>query len=836
MAPAGYGKSVALRQYLDAACEPYVRFALRPEHATLLGFLRGFAERLGEHAPHAMSSLAGAYERNQSSADCGAALAQWMNAHLEPFSGVLAIDDLHVADGDLEVARFLTSLIECSKEHVRWILASRSMAGLPVGSWLAYRDADLPIGEHELRFTIEEARQAANDLDLAIRDDELNDLLELTEGWPAAMAFALRTSTRSSDLRNISAVTREMVYRFLAEQVYVGLDGDERALLEVAMALPAIGVEVLERAGFDRALEMVQRLRERTAFIFESRGVYQCHDLFREFLQHQSALSGKRAQQAVHERAARALEASGDVEHAIAAYAAAASPAEVLRLLESQGFNLLERARSDVVSRALEALDERTMRDNAAALALRGALESIAGRFTQSESLLRRALSQASSRDLLANISLRLAALSANQGRDARDLLREVADDPEQSAAYRAEAVSLVAGQRAASGDVQIAADAASQAEMLLTLVDSDVVSAKVLHHIGIAYHHLGMASRAFEVLAQSTELADEWHLFGLSSRAKAVLSNLVLHERDDVEGQLRYAESAVIAATKAGDTYALQTALLQMLSAQMRRGHVERSIAIEQRLGNHSIDLVAKYLPIFRSLRLAWEGRFREAHSLLASCWQQMTFTFDRLYCGSEYALFLAMDGKHGEAAALVREVLDSLKSAEGATGLFPVRAVAIARALCALTEAINGRTSYAERLLRNLYSSRDDVVCAVGKAVEGLVWRSRAGSGPGSDRVRERIERLRALDYADVAQVLLAVDNAMATWGQTRSPSGGLTRSEIEILKLLDEGLTPKEIAQRTSRSVNTVRVHVANTIAKLGCHGHSEAIRAARRLRLL
>jgi DNA-binding NarL/FixJ family response regulator len=89
--------------------------------------------------------------------------------------------------------------------------------------------------------------------------------------------------------------------------------------------------------------------------------------------------------------------------------------------------------------------------------------------------------------------------------------------------------------------------------------------------------------------------------------------------------------------------------------------------------------------------------------------------------------------------------------------------------------------------------------------------------------------------LDYADVAQVLLAVDNAMATWGQTRSPSG-LTRSEIEILKLLDEGLTPKEIAQRTSRSVNTVRVHVANTIAKLGCHGHSEAIRAARRLRLL
>ena len=37
------------------------------------------------------------------------------------------------------------------------------------------------------------------------------------------MSFALRTSTRSSELRNVSAITREMIYRLLAEQVYAGL-------------------------------------------------------------------------------------------------------------------------------------------------------------------------------------------------------------------------------------------------------------------------------------------------------------------------------------------------------------------------------------------------------------------------------------------------------------------------------------------------------------------------------------------------------------------------------------------------------------------------------------
>ena len=145
IAPAGYGKSVALRQYIRTLRERCVRFALRPEHTTLLSFLRGFAEALGENAPHAIDSLADAYERNQSSDKRDLDLAQWLNAHLELFTGVIAIDDLHVADGDPEVAGLLTALIEYSNERVRWIIASRSTAGLPVGSWLAYRDAELPV-------------------------------------------------------------------------------------------------------------------------------------------------------------------------------------------------------------------------------------------------------------------------------------------------------------------------------------------------------------------------------------------------------------------------------------------------------------------------------------------------------------------------------------------------------------------------------------------------------------------------------------------------------------------------------------------------------------------
>src|SRR5579862_193372 len=216
VAPAGYGKSVILRQYFHTLHEPSVRFALRAEHGTLLGFLRGLTEALGDRAPHAMPALSDAFERSTASPNRGADLARWLHAHLEGFAGVVAIDDLHVADEDDEIAQLVSALIERTKGSFRWILAARSTAGLPVGTWLAYRDADLPIDEQLLRFTLEESREAADRLGLTIADEELRELLDLTEGWPAAMSFALRSSTRSSELRKVSALTREMIFRLLA--------------------------------------------------------------------------------------------------------------------------------------------------------------------------------------------------------------------------------------------------------------------------------------------------------------------------------------------------------------------------------------------------------------------------------------------------------------------------------------------------------------------------------------------------------------------------------------------------------------------------------------------
>jgi ATP/maltotriose-dependent transcriptional regulator MalT len=837
IAPAGYGKSVALRQYLASLREPNARFGLRAEHATLLGFLRGLAEALRDKAPHAITALAGAYERNQASPKRSTDLARWMHAHLESFSGTVAIDDLHLADGDLEVARFLIALIERTKGRIHWILASRSTTGLPVGTWLAYRDADLPIGEHDLRFTPAEAREAAAALGLTIREDELTDLLALTEGWPAAMSFALRTSTRSSELRNVSAMTREMIYRLLAEQVYADLDEGERNLLEVGTALPTLDVGVLERAGFDRALPIIERLRERTAFIYEeSPGIYQCHDLFRDFLRHQTALGGKRAHQIVHERAARALEANADVEHAIASYVIAGASADVVRLLEQDGFDLLERARGDVIAHAIESLDEKTRRENPSVLALQGALQAIAGKFARAESLFRRSLARSgSNRDLVAIASLRLASVVGNQGQGVSSILEPIAGDDMQRADYRAEALSLIAAQQAISGDLSSARAASARAEGLLAHVETDGTRARILHHLGIVSRHAGEVGLAYERLSQSSELAAELHLYSTASRAYAVLSNLTLHAEDNVERQLLYAELAADAGAKAGDAFAIQTALLQMLSAYMREGDIQNSIAIERRLATvETGPLVMHYVAFFRSVRLGWEGRFAEARRLLAACWRKIPSDLDRACAGAHQALFLALDGHRGESVSLIRETLALLPTLE-AFGLFDVRSLTISRVFCALADLANGRRSHADRIAPGI-DVEDEIEKLVGRIVRGILCRFERYRAVSWDDVWDSIEALSTLGYADIAGIFKAAYHELRRRQDVIGERECLTPCERNVLRLLAGGLAPKEIAAESDRSVHTIRVHIANAIQKLGCHGHAQAIEAARQLGLI
>jgi DNA-binding NarL/FixJ family response regulator len=61
-------------------------------------------------------------------------------------------------------------------------------------------------------------------------------------------------------------------------------------------------------------------------------------------------------------------------------------------------------------------------------------------------------------------------------------------------------------------------------------------------------------------------------------------------------------------------------------------------------------------------------------------------------------------------------------------------------------------------------------------------------------------------------------------------------LTARELEILRLMAEGLDTKALAERLVVSSTTVRTHVQSILAKLGAHSRLEAVARAGELGLL
>jgi LuxR family maltose regulon positive regulatory protein len=61
-------------------------------------------------------------------------------------------------------------------------------------------------------------------------------------------------------------------------------------------------------------------------------------------------------------------------------------------------------------------------------------------------------------------------------------------------------------------------------------------------------------------------------------------------------------------------------------------------------------------------------------------------------------------------------------------------------------------------------------------------------------------------------------------------------LSEREIEVLQLIAEGYTNKEIGQMLYLALGTIKVHAHNIYGKLGVSGRTQAVAKARELGIL
>jgi DNA-binding NarL/FixJ family response regulator len=132
-------------------------------------------------------------------------------------------------------------------------------------------------------------------------------------------------------------------------------------------------------------------------------------------------------------------------------------------------------------------------------------------------------------------------------------------------------------------------------------------------------------------------------------------------------------------------------------------------------------------------------------------------------------------------------------------------------------------------------LIENDNDIIACAEAGVAGYL--SREGSVEDLVATVRSVARGEALCSPRIAATLLRRVATLASERQSSTGRVHLTAREREIVRLIDEGLSNKEIAQRLYIEVRTVKNHVHNILEKLQVHNRGEAaalMRAGRPLR--
>ena len=89
---------------------------------------------------------------------------------------------------------------------------------------------------------------------------------------------------------------------------------------------------------------------------------------------------------------------------------------------------------------------------------------------------------------------------------------------------------------------------------------------------------------------------------------------------------------------------------------------------------------------------------------------------------------------------------------------------------------------------------------------------------------------------DVSATKELLRLVQQQLGAAAQNGNGDPGLTRRELEVLRLMATGANTRTVAEQLHVSAATVRNHVQNLLGKLGVHSRLEAVAYATNHRLL
>lgn len=736
----------------------------------------------------------------------------------------LILDDYHLIT-EQAIHDGVAFLLDHLPRQVHLGLATRADPPLPIAR-LRARGQLTELRADDLRFTSEEVAAFLNDvMGLSLRPADIAALEARTEGWISGLHLAaLSLQGREDAHAFVEAFTggHQYILDYLIEEVLSRQPQPVQRFLLQTSILDRLCAPLCDAlTGEHYGAEMLERLQRDNLFtvpLDDERRWYRYHHLFGDLLR-------KRLGQAtppdqvfeLHRRASRWHAENGLLEQAVKHARAAGDFERIAQIAEqSAGASLLD-ARLTTLLRWVDALPQDVLHAHprlqvyrAWALFMNGHLEAAQQALGECRQALK-ALPPSPENDALRRVLTRLldtidmiaqgfmcsvdnqieAALRMCSR--ARDLALE--DGHVFLAAQATEGLALTyyhqGRLRASAQSCQQVIDLAVQSAAQAPLAAAGYVELAGIH---TEWNDLDTAA---DLLDHALALCRQWGIVQTLNEAYVAQSRL-LQARGDIAGAWEMLGKAREASSMEGDTSMVNFRLTtQQARLNLAAGEPEKA---------------ARWVE-------GMEAALASGRQLPAAFAATLQTTLARAYLAQDRA---------EDALAVLEPLLTSAEIA--GVYLFVVEICALkALALHALGDTSAALASLARSLALAEPKGFARVYLNEGAPMARLL-REAAAQGIASNYANRLLDGFRVCEYGSVGET------PIPPYTHTPTLPDSLTSRELDVLRLINDGLSNQEIAEKLVIALNTVKRHTSSIYGKLGVKSRTQAIARARELGLI
>jgi LuxR family maltose regulon positive regulatory protein len=878
-APAGYGKSTLLYEWTQQLGLPIAWVTFDESDNTLGHFFQYLVAAIQTIFPGLRPLDLAALQSSSPSADLISSLVTSLLNDLTdiqcPF--LLVFDDYHTLQSRT-IHQAVALLLDRLPQNLSLVIATRADPPLPLSRLRARRQM-AEVRASDLRFSESEAGSFFQKvMNLALQDNEVLTLTEITEGWVAGLqmaALALQGRSDSANFIRTFSGRERFVIDYLFEEVLSRqtetiqdfliqtsiLERLTGPLCDAVLGIPPTDSEPpLAEHSSQTSQSILEYLESANLFLVpldNERQYYRYHRLFSDLLRHRLQRSFPSLIPQLHARAALWFEAQGSIPEAFDHWIAAGNHQKSVELIEKYGYPYFEQADTQQLAYWFQQLPPELIHARPWLCVFHSWGLIFTGRYAEADLYLSSAekklghITEASdpiSREQYGHIAASRAFL-ASRSQDAEGIFRytDLAlkyVPPERRAVHSFIAFFLGTG-RYKKNQYTLAQEAWREAARLgkeagnviiavnglVTLAELNRIQGKLHESLGVCQEAARLALDKWgkplpvsaEMYVGRARLYYEWNDFksaeadfeeaaklmrfypGFDVKVEynAWLSGLrlaqgspglaadLIHEIETSDRQPFYKSAAVFLAFRIH--YYLTVGNLAMVSQILSQQ--------DWNLEDKNIFAWAEAFLAYARV-LIFQKEFQAAYDLLETC--RLKLENYQLWNPALKALILqaCITQQRGESAAAQKQILRALSLAEpeGFVRIF-----------------VDGGEEV-QSLLSSVYS----------------VMLRRDNTGENERLITYTAELLAAFPCA--AAVTENAIEPVRISKPSAAPLEALTEREMEVLKLIANGLTNKEIAEQLVVTVGTVKTHTSNIYRKLDVLGRTKALAKAREFNLL